>query len=261
MEERAPPPPVRRIPPPPPQRAFIHTFSDGSLLRKMPARDLCKIPIWHGNRIMNEEHKKEIAQALGPRGAAALDLKPFHVVTYPCYDEDESEEIKTFIVDGQHRVSILKEHLQANSESLGFDVLVVEKSCASETEVIQYFKLLNTTRAIEWKEDPRIAANRFVAAFEAAFNKGRKQKDLLVRGANTHRPYLSVDRLRDELIRQRVAANGKAPEEFVEFCIRKNTELVELISEFDIKEKIQERAIVLGFCLALDEKFGWLADF
>jgi len=244
----------RRVAPPPPPRADrLHIFSDGSILRKMAARDLAKISIWNGNRSINDEHKNEIAAHLGPKGIQSLDLKPFHVVTYEVEDENGSKEIKTVIVDGQHRVTIIKEQFMINPTADSFDVLVVEKRCESESEVIRYFKILNTTKSIAWKADPTLLANSFVQAFEKTFGKKAVRP-------NAHRPYMSVEKLRAKLIEKRIIDKEISPEEFVAVASRKNTEILDVRKKKEVKEKMEERAIAISFVLALDEKMGWMDD-
>lgn len=240
-------PPIRRQAPPPP-RQFLHTFTDGSILRKISARDLVKIPIWKGNRILNQEHKQSIVTSL-KGGAKSLDLKPFHVVTYP----DEEGDTQSFIVDGQHRHSIIKE-----AENQDFDVLVIEKKCESESEVIEYFRLLNHTRAIEWKEDPILVANKYIAALEKAFNVG---KDKRIRQKSTHRPYLYIDNFRDELVKRKIGHSGKTPDDFVKFAQLKNEEGLQTLLGKDKREAMEERAVLLEFSLAMDTKYKWLSEF
>jgi hypothetical protein len=210
-----------------------------------------KIPIWKGNRILNQEHKYSIQQSL-KLGAKSLDLKPFHVVTYPVED-NETEEILSFIVDGQHRHSIIKE-----AENQDFDVLVIEKRCESETEVVEYFKLLNHTRAIEWKEDPILMANRYIVALEKAFNTTKEKR---IRVKSTHRPYLYVETLRDEFVKRKIGHSGKTPEDFVRYAQSKNQEGLALLRSKLPRETMEERALSLDFCLALDPKFKWLHEF
>lgn len=245
--------PLRRPAPPPPPRAYLHSFSDGSILRKISARDLVKIPIWKGNRILNQDHKQAILQSL-KYGAKSLDLKPFHVVSYPveAYESAE-EEIMHYVVDGQHRLSILKE-----SDNLDFDVLVVEKKCESESDVIEYFKILNHTRAIEWREDPIVLANRYIVALEKVFNAGKEKR---IRPKATHRPYLYVDTLREELVKRKIGHTGKSPEIFAEFATRKNEGALDILKRKEKREGMEDRALQLEFALALDQKMKWLQEF
>ena len=241
---------------PPPKLSQLYIFSDKSVLRRSSARDLIKIPIWNGNRILNEEHKKEIATSL--QTLRSLDLKPFHLVTYPCEDEEGNEEIKTFIVDGQHRVSILKEAFYNNPEEENFDVLVVEKSCDSQADVSAYFKLLNTTRSIEWKEDPKMLANPYVNLFEATFNKGRKEKEKLVRAGVTKRPYLSLETLREIIVKHIDQIKKETPQQFVDRAVSLNKEWIEQAKAHVPQDKSIDRAIAIGFILPQDMKWSWL---
>lgn len=243
-----PPTLVRRVAPPPPPKPQLFTFSDGSILRKMPARDLIKIPIWKGNRILNLDHKDSIVKTL-KNGVKSLDLKPFHIVSYPV-EEDDLEQTLSYVVDGQHRHSIIKE-----SETQDFDVLVIEKKCESETEVIEYFKILNHTRAIEWKEDPILLANKYIAALEKAFNIGKEKR---IRHKATHRPYMYVETLREELLKRKIGCTGKTPEEFVLFAQKSNHTMLDSLKEKANREPMEERALNLEFCLALDTKYKWL---
>jgi hypothetical protein len=243
--------------PPPPPRQFLHTFSDGSVLRKMAARDFVSIEVWDGNRNLNLEHKKKIQESLR-NGIRSLDLKPFHIVRYPVEDEREGgQSFKTYIIDGQHRTSILKDAFQQNPETLNFDVLVVDYSCSSEEEAVAYFKILNNTCAIQWKEDPKLLTHSFIVAMEKEFNNGKLK---LIR-QTTHRPYLSTEKLREAMLKHKVCEKGKKPAEFVEFCKAKNKENLEFYKAMKEKDKATERFIELGFCLAHDEKFKWMEDF
>jgi hypothetical protein len=246
-----PPHPIRRAAPPPPPKAQLFSFSDGSILRKMSARDLVKIPIWKGNRILNLDHKESILKTL-KHGSKSLDLKPFHIVSYPVEDE-EMEQTLSYIVDGQHRHSIIKE-----SETQDFDVLVIEKKCESESEVIDYFKILNHTKAIEWKEDPILLANKYIAALEKRFNSSKEKR---IRHKSTHRPYMYVETLRDELLKRKIGYTGKTPDEFVNFAEATNQHMLDALRLKVPREQMEERALALEFCLALDTKYKWMQSF
>lgn len=244
--------PPRRFAPPPPPKSHLFAFSDGSVLRKMSARDLVKIPIWKGNRILNQDHKDSIAKSL-KQGVRSLDLKPFHIVSYPVEEEDNTEHTLSYVVDGQHRHCIIKD-----SDTQDFDVLVIEKKCESESEVIEYFKILNHVRAIEWKEDPVLIANKYIVALEKRFNTGKEKR---LRQKSTHRPYMYVETLREELLKRKIGCTGKTPLEFVTFAEETNQSLLHSLRQKEKREQIEERALALEFCLALDTKYKWLHAF
>ena len=233
MERKAPPP-----------RNHLHVFSDLSILRKMSARDFCKIEIWTGNRNLNEDHKNHIKSQLA--SIKSLDLKPFNLVTYP-----SDEGVKTVIVDGQHRATILKEAFFSNPDTENFDLLVIEKKCETQADVAVYFKILNNTKAIDFKEDPKMIAEPYVTALEKAFNLGKKDKQKLIR-SGTKRPYLDIDKLRTAIIKRISKITLKTPEEIVEHAISKNREWL------TNGNSDNEKYVALGFILAQDDKFNWL---
>lgn len=237
------------VKPPPPRTisTHFHTLSDGSIMRKMPVKDLIRIPIWQGNRLLCEEHKAQIKESL-KGNIRSLDLKPYHIITYPIEDEYTS-----FIIDGQHRVAILRGAFYQNPAQENFDCIVIERQCETETEAIEYFKILNTTKAVEWKHDPNLVANTFIKAMEKEFNGPKMRR---VRPGSTHRPYLSVEKFR-EAIRCR-NLEGKTIEQFITAARRLNTEYLESLKRIEKKSKIVQKAVEIGFCLALDEKFKWL---
>jgi hypothetical protein len=246
---------LMKPPPPPSQRVSqnLHIFYDKSVMRKMSVKDLIRIPIWKGNRLLCEDHKRQIQESLkgGPR---PLELKPYHIITYPVADDDGHLQRSSFIIDGQHRVSILKDVLYQTPDLEPFDCIVIEKECSTETEAIDYFRILNMTRAVEWKHDPNLLANAFVKGVEKEFNTG---KLCLIRPAGSHRPYLSADKLREAILKRRFE-EGKSVEEFVAKIRELNKAGVQRLREVSSRSKMEQKALELGFTLALDEKFRWL---
>jgi hypothetical protein len=232
---------------------IMFRFSDSAILRKMKAKDLVKLDIWHGNRILDEEHKEDILKSLNG-SIKSLDLKPYNCVTYKLDIINGFIEHKTSIVDGQHRCKILKDYFLANPTAEDFEVLVVEKFCDTESDVIQYFRILNHTKSIQWREDPNMAANRYIHALEAKFNK---YKSICIRPGGTRKPYLSSDRLREELVKRHAGLSDKTvePEEFANRAFDWNTYSLSVIRSDD--EKL-EKYKKINFILALDDKFKWI---
>lgn len=243
---------VRPPPPPSQPRANLHMFYDKSIMRKMAAKDLIRIPIWKGNRLLCEDHKRQIQESL--KGSVRpLELKPYHIITYPV-EEDGHQERRSFIIDGQHRVSILRDAFHQTPEQENFDCIVIEKDCQTESEAIDYFRILNMTRAVEWKHDPNLLANTFVKAMENEFNAGKIR---LIRPAGAHRPYMSAEKLREAILKMRFE-EGKSVEEFIKKARELNTNDVAHLKAVPQRTKMEQKAVELGFCLALDEKFKWL---
>jgi len=204
----------------------------------MPASRLASVEIWKGNRIMDETHALRICQSL--TSITDLTLNPYRIVIL----EDEGD-IYRYIIDGQHRVSLLKKHF-ANPEAEDFNVVVIEKKCQDESEIIEYFKIINTTKAMHWREDPVLAANKYIEPFIKEFNVNPKKP--VIRPGKVNRPYLSIDRLRDVLISKNVIDWRTTPLEFVARCREINDQhLIDL----DISNLTNKRAQQIGFALGM----------
>jgi hypothetical protein len=121
-------------------------------------------------------------------------------------------------------------------------------------------------KAQQWKTDPHLLVNRYIKAFESAFNKNKKQ--LLIRPGTTARPYLSSDHLREALKRnvdlikhihaEALAKFVRAAEEHNRLLLNKFA--IELTQTCVKDEKLKERAIKANFALAYDTKLAWLSD-
>lgn len=244
-----------RMAPPPPPRNCLFQHADGSKLNKMKVSQLIRFEIWHGNRILDSSHKEKIKQET-QGNIRVLDSKPYHVVTYTEQTEEGSKP-HTVIVDGQHRVSVLFERFLTDPQTEDFDVLVVEKFCQTEKDVIEYFKVLNKTKAIQWKEDPKLILNNYIQALEKAFPKHDKA---LFRPGRCQRPFVSLEKFREEALKRRLG-QGKddSIEEFIEKIIEYNTTELEKLIEKENREKLEDKAVELGFTLGLDPHYDWIS--
>ena len=59
---------------------MLHTYSDGSILKVIPSRELISIPIWKGQRILDKEHASSIKSAIG-ENIRSLD-SGFSIIKY-----------------------------------------------------------------------------------------------------------------------------------------------------------------------------------
>jgi hypothetical protein len=199
--------------PPLPVRAALN---DGSILKQLSARELAAIPIWKGNRILDEGHVQFIKNTI--QSIKVLDMKPYHIVIYNEEDELGAIHEVSCIIDGQHRATVLRDYYNTHSPFEEgyheFDIFVIEKRCASEQEIIEYFNILNAQKSIEWREDPIIAANRYLAALVKKFNVGRQT---IIRLGKTRFPYISIDTLREAAVTHRIGFQMKdTPDEWAE---------------------------------------------
>lgn len=222
----------------------MFTFKDGSVLKKYQASMVCLLEIWNGNRVRDDNHVSRINNSLDT--VMSLDRQPYTVALITVDGQE-----RKFVIDGQHRIAVLKRYFEALDVS-DFEVLVIEKVFADESEIIQYFKILNQTKSIQWREDPVMVANTFVSLLCKEFNKDPKKP--LIKPGKTNKPYLSSDRVREALIQRHVVDWKTTPSEFVLRCREINDSHVE---EMDTSVLTNKRAKELKFALGVMD-FTWM---
>jgi hypothetical protein len=144
----------------------------------------------------------------------------------------------------------LKRYFEA-LEVPDFDVLIIEKEFSDEPEMIEYFKIINQTKSILWKDDPVMVANTFVSLLCKEFNKDPKKP--LIKPGKTNKPYLSADRVREVLIQRHVVDWKQTPQEFVLRCREINDSNLDL----DMSVTSNKRAKELKFALGVMD-FAWM---
>ena len=221
----------------------MFTFKDGSVLKKYQASMVCLLEIWNGNRVRDDNHVSRINNSLDT--VMSLDRQPYTVALITVDGQE-----RKFVIDGQHRIAVLKRYFEALDVS-DFEVLVIEKVFADESEIIQYFKILNQTKSIQWREDPVMVANTFVSLLCKEFNKDPKKP--LIKPGKTNKPYLSADRVREVLIQRHVVDWKQTPQEFVLRCREINDSNLDL----DISVSTNKRAKELKFALGVMD-FTWM---
>jgi hypothetical protein len=237
--------------------SVIHTLNDGSSVRVMKASELVSVPVWKGNRIIDSSHVSEIRRTVGTN-VRTLDFG-YRLVTYNSLDAVGRTILVTELVDGQHRHAVLCEHFKPPYFGEDFDVVATVKHVDSELEIIEYFNTLNSAKSIIWT-DNNLVINAYIAALERAFNK---PKNMFIRKAATHRPYLSAEKVREELKKYTGLPGGKpAIDAFVGKVVAWNTERVrtaDLESALSGKHvEFLTKAAGIGFMLAVDAKLPWI---
>ena len=235
----------------------LHTLNDGSSLQLLSARALTGVRVWKGNRIIDGAHVKQIQETVG-ENVRLLDFG-YRIVRYEVEDAGGATIQETVLVDGQHRHAVLCDYFRGALFADDFPVIVTIKDVESEVDIIEYFNTLNNVKAITWS-DPNLVANAYLKALETQFNKPRA---LNIRQGATHRPYLSAEKIREELLKVAGLRGGKADiETFIHKVVRWNEEGL----------RTAEVAIALGgknadmiakaaahkFMLALDPKLPWI---
>ena len=224
---------------------LLHVYNDGSILKKTTIQSLLKVPNWKGNRILDERHASKLGELIEDK--RMLDKGYFVIVI----DETDARGMPTpqrYIVDGQHRLSILRETFMLGD----FPVTVTEKHVSSETEAIEYFNSINSSKPIQWEEDPMMVVNRFLFALEREFNVGLKKSDLLIRNSKTVRPFLCIDDIRQALVPIVDRLKGMKPAEFAAnvraWNKRRLTDLELAVSQ--TPDSMSEKCIARKFALA-----------
>jgi hypothetical protein len=230
----------------------------------MSARELVAIPIWNGNRIINQAHVDTLKASVKDN-IKSLDFG-FRIVTYTVEDPNGLLVKESKIIDGQHRHKVLTDYFQGYF-SEDFQVVVLEKEVVSESEKITYFKQLNTQLPIAWKSDPAMVTNEYIKALESKFNT---KKESMIRDKSTKRPYLSVEKVREEFLK--IFKNGVASESaedikaFVDRVVALNDRLIQgadmAILQGGKKETMDiiQKAVAKKFMLAVDPKLKWISE-
>ena len=202
---------------------------------------------------MDKTHAQEICAQVQEQ-PRALDKNTYTIVKYK--DQDTGVFIYR-IIDGQHRV--YAGHLLAQEDvPLDFCVLVREITCGSEAALIEEFNRLNNTKAISYEVyDPKLAAQRIIAALETAYVglSREKRTELFRRGERTVRPYMSVKKLYERLTASQIKDDVDV---YVKKVISYNAVVLGELKKKEPLTKIELSAQRLEFALALDEKLGWV---
>jgi hypothetical protein len=236
----------------------LFQYNDGSYLKQIQASHIADMDIWKGNRIIDRAHCEAICKEVGDN-VKRLDLKPFHIVRYMKETENGTTEHVKELVDGQHRATILKEFFDSKGddwEAYDFPVLAIVKCCANEQAIIEYFRMLNNTKAIEWKEDPNVAANTYLAALLRRFNNPKKP---LIREGKTRAPYIGVEAIREEMVRRQIGIMTKqTPTEWAEAIWKEHQAGLQELRDLQTKTAAQTSALKAGCMLALFKNMEWL---
>jgi len=229
----------------------------------MNARELIAIPVWNGNRTIDHNHVETIKASL--HDIKHLDFG-FRIVTYMEEDAGGNRVRVSKIIDGQHRHRVLADYFQEHFCAEDFQILVLEKPIATESEIITDFRRLNTQLPIAWKSDPAMVANEYIKALELKFNT---KKEKFIRSGATKRPYLSTDKIREKFLEvfKKKGAASESPEAIKAFVQKveewndKETKASEFILLQDRKDKdIIQKAADKKFMLAVDAKLSWISD-
>ena len=229
--------------------------ADGQIFSLESARWISEVDVWDGQRTILPDHVKEIQQSLGDH-VEHLNSTIFRIAVITT----DLGTKRQLLVDGQHRAQVLKDWF-SNPFNTDFQVIVSKKEFANEAEVIAFFKCLNCTRAIEWKEDPNIVANRYIQTllneFQPPGKKG-KPEQVFFRAGRTRKPYVSVDLVRRRLIEKYGHCWSITPEQLVASAHHYNELYYQRLQAKSNPTPTEHTMMETGFCLACDENLVWI---
>lgn len=235
----------------------LHVYNDGSILYSMSARALTQIPIWKGNRIIDMNHVNNIKKSI-ENNVKLLD-SGYRIIQYLEDDNDDKPVKRSYLIDGQHRITVLSDYFSKNTETDDFEITVTEIRVESEADAINYFNRINNVKPIQFKEDPNMIINRYVNKLIKSF----PEKYKFIRNGSTKRPYMSIDKFREALQKRINRLAAISDDKFVEKCLdinKKTLQELEIrsLNQKDKEIKMIQRIIELEFALAWDDKFKWL---
>jgi len=242
---------------------MLHLYNDGSVLKIITSRELVNIPIWKGQRILDSEHANIIKSSIG-ENIKMLD-SGYSIIKYKEENADGKLVLSSYLIDGQHRASVIRDFYSSTICEPDFNVTVTEYTVDSESDAIEYFNKINNVKAQQWKMDPNLLINKYIHEIEKAFNTNKKC--LLIRPTSTTRPYMSSSTLREVLKENKhhLKNNKSDVEKFVDMVKQHNITLINeftlAISQPNSKDStLKERAIGVNFALAYHTKMKWVYD-
>ncbi len=237
----------------------LFTSANGATLRILTARDLIATSVWKNNRIIDHGHVEEIRKSVDPRH---LD-QGYHIAIVAEEDAGGHPIEQRYIIDGQHRVCVLRRYFEENLCMADFPVLVFERRFATEGELIDYFNAINRCKPVQPWIDENLVLNNYVRALEEAFDN---RKTRVIRSTGCHRPYLSAEKVRDALRTTKgLVATAKGAEDFAARVKAWNDHAVTSdVYMLGIRSKDNrtafEKGVKMGFVLAYDDRFPWIKE-
>lgn len=245
-----------------PTPSLLFTFTDGSTLYQISASQLITIPVWEGNRTLDEEHVEELIRSIkNPHDIQG----PFTVVEYP--DDEGKSQLK--IIDGQHRREVLVRYFASpppgtETPAPDFTVLVRLYKIADHAAAIALFQAINNAKPMIYKGSPTERLHEFSEALRrhCVFDKGRTGLVALIRPCSTMRPFLSIEHLEEALKRYRINERADLmPSGLVDHAMGMNefyaSDPAAIPGRFT--QASLTKAAELGFYLGLDPTCSWLA--
>lgn len=200
----------------------LYPYVDGGVLCVVSSHELIQVPIWSGNRTINLDHVDSIRKQMDT-SVRYLD-KNYTVVVKTTKPEGAEEVlVERFVIDGQHRLHIMRSQLTSDATIAPFDVTCTMYYVTSEEEIETLFKRINFAKPIDYTSDPNLHITSIIKKLKENFNTNPKYP--LIRDG-TRAPYLDEKRLRIAMIPVGKQLLALTVDQVVSRFVEKNTLLI-----------------------------------
>ena len=244
--------------------SVLHKYNDGTELVCTTIQHILRTPVWHGNRILDVKHVREIKDSLKMNDRSIKNLDSgYHIIVFNEIDAGGVSVQQSYLIDGQHRRAVIEQELPLFED---FNVTCSITYVQNESEAIAKFNEINSSKPIKFSEDISQITNRYIDALVRIY--GNKKLNY-IRNGKTTRPYCSVEDIRTHFLTlEKEVRSCPSADHFIKNLEKWNSiHLTELeleisgIASRPIKDmKIKERAIKMHWVLGIDYHFKWIKD-
>ena len=234
-------------------------------LHVVPSSVLENVPVWEKQRIFRYDRSKEMA-------ADKMQTLHLGLPGVICLYEDANGQLS--VLDGQHRIGMMKILAEKKTEGIDLDRVLVEVYPAppdgNEEESLEYaseiFAEINKAEPVKSVD---IFANKgdrkiLVGGVEAL---KERYPDMFSPSLRCRPPNVNVDNLRDGIFANNILKDKgiKSPKALYDWLLQQNEALKKIYTDstehFPVKvnEKALQKANRHGFYLGIDPTYGWLS--
>jgi hypothetical protein len=233
---------------------LLFQFTDGSALYSTTARWMASLLVWEANRVKDPAHVATLEKTVAD---TRLLQGPYVVICY----KDDSGMAHYRIIDGQHRQTLVKAWLDADS-TRDFAVLCRVHSVATPDDAIPLFQQINAAKPMMYKGSSTERLHEIVAALKKEFVSYRGSQAVALIRTHANRPFLSQECLESALKRYGIAERSTTIATIVAHAQHMNAFYAEDVSRCPATsaytKNMLERATQFGFFLGLDTQCAWL---
>ncbi|CAJ1903008.1 unnamed protein product [Cylindrotheca closterium] len=223
-------------------------------LHLVTAEALAAVPVWKKQRTYRHQRAKEMAND---------KMTTLHLGLPGIVGIYESSDGNLSIIDGQHRIGMLRELKNRNPEGFDFEQILVEvypqQEGMDETEHAQeFFSEVNKAQPVRLLDLPNMAkASHLKMINGAAKTIKEKYPDMFSESQRCRPPHLNEDNLRDAIFAASVIDRHslKSPKQLQDWIMTQNEIMQAKLQEEEAQQKVNakalEKATKFGFYLGL----------